>query len=122
MTRDFTNGHPQRLQACNFLSQYYFYNIFLQKSCRFSFQILAKCEAAKTGSGVGFLRFTAVCVCGIPYNYGLFRYVLQDRVLRVWFLRFSVSSQLKGSFISASLGYCDLILTALFQKTCDLCS
>ena len=29
-TREFTNGHPQRLPACIFLSQYYFYNIFLQ--------------------------------------------------------------------------------------------
>ena len=37
------------------------YNIFLQKSCRFSLQILTKFEAAKTGSGVGFLRLTAVC-------------------------------------------------------------
>ena len=38
------------------------YNIFLQKSCRFSLQILTKFEAAKTGSGVGFLRLTAVWV------------------------------------------------------------
>ena len=60
MTWEFTNGHPQRLPVCNFLSQYYFYNIFLQKSRRFSFQILANFEAAKTGSGVGFLRLTAV--------------------------------------------------------------
>ena len=43
------------------LSQYYFHNIFLQKSCRFSLQILTKFEAAKTGSGVGSLRLTAVC-------------------------------------------------------------
>ena len=28
MTRKFTNGHPQRLPAFNFFSQYYFYNIF----------------------------------------------------------------------------------------------
>ena len=42
------------------LSRYYFYNIFLQTSRRFSFQILAKFEAAKSGSGVGFLRLTAV--------------------------------------------------------------
>ena len=62
MTREFTNGHPQRLQACYFLSHIYFYNIFLQKSRKFSFQILAKFEAAKTGSGVGFLRLTAVCI------------------------------------------------------------
>ena len=34
--------------------------IFLQKSCRFSLQTLTKFEAAKTGSGVGFLRLTAV--------------------------------------------------------------
>ena len=54
MTRTFTNGHPQRLPACNLLSQYYFDDIFLQQSCRFSFQILAKFEAAKTGSGVDF--------------------------------------------------------------------
>ena len=47
MTRTFSDGHPKVLPACNFLSQYYFYNIFLQK-------------AAKTGSGVGFLRLTAV--------------------------------------------------------------
>ena len=63
MTREFTNGYPQRLPACYFLSQYYFYNIFLQKSCRFSLQTLAKFEAAKTGSGVGFLRLTAVWSC-----------------------------------------------------------
>ena len=50
-----------RLPACNFLSQYYFYNIFLQKSCMFSLQTLAKFEVTKTGSGVGFLRLTAVC-------------------------------------------------------------
>ena len=60
MTRTFSDGHPKVLPACNFLSQYYFYNIFLQKSCRFSFQTLTKFEAAKTGSGVGFLRLTAV--------------------------------------------------------------
>ena len=41
-------------------SQYYFYNIFLQKPGRFSLQILAKFEAVKTGSGVGFLRLSAV--------------------------------------------------------------
>ena len=57
MTRKFNNGYPQRLPAYNFLSQYYFYNIFLQKKS----QILAKFEAVKTGSGVGFLRFTALC-------------------------------------------------------------
>ena len=60
MTRTFSDGHPKVLPACNFLSQYYFYNIFLQKSCRFSVQTLTKFEAAKTGSGVGFLRLTAV--------------------------------------------------------------
>ena len=62
MTRTFSDGHPKVLLACNFLSQYYFYNIFLQKSCRFSLQTLRKFEAAKTGSGVGFLRLTAVWV------------------------------------------------------------
>ena len=62
MTRTFSDGHPKVLPACNFLSQYYFYNIFLQKSCRFSLQTLTKFEAAKTGSGVGFLRLTAVCM------------------------------------------------------------
>ena len=56
MTRTFSDGHPKVLPACNFLSQNYFYNIFLQKSCRFSLQTLTKFEAAKTGSGVGFLR------------------------------------------------------------------
>ena len=60
MTRTFSDGHPKVLPACNFLSQYYFYNIFLQKSCRFSLQTLTKFEAAKTGSGVGFLRLTAL--------------------------------------------------------------
>ena len=62
MTRTFSDGHPKVLPACNFLSQYYLYNIFLQKSCRFSLQTLlnTKFEAAKTGSGVGFLRLTAV--------------------------------------------------------------
>ena len=59
MTRTFSDGHPKVLPACNFLSQYYFYNIFLQP-CRFSLQTLTKFEAAKTGSGVGFLRLTAV--------------------------------------------------------------
>ena len=63
MTRTFSDGHPKVLPACNFLSQYYFYNIFLQKSCRFSLQTLTKFEAAKTGSGVGFLRLTAVYRC-----------------------------------------------------------
>ena len=56
-----------RLPACNFLSQYYFYNIFLQKSCRFSLQTLAKFEATKTGSGVGFLRLTAVWLMTLSY-------------------------------------------------------
>ena len=60
MTRTFSDGHPKVLPAFNFLSQYYFYNIFLQKSCRFSLQTLTKFKAAKTGSGVGFLRLTAV--------------------------------------------------------------
>ena len=61
MTRTFSDGHPKVLPACKFLSQYYFYNILLQKSCRFSLQTLTKFQAAKTGSGVGFLRLTAVC-------------------------------------------------------------
>ena len=61
MTRTFSDRHPKVLPACSFLSQYYFYNIFLQKSCRFALQTLTKFEAAKTGSGVGFLRLTAVC-------------------------------------------------------------
>ena len=60
MTWTFSDGHPKVLRACNFLSQYYFYNIFLQKSCRYSLQTLTKFEATKTGSGVGFLRLTAV--------------------------------------------------------------
>ena len=62
MTRTFSDRHPKVLPACNFLSQYYFCNIFLQKSCRFSLQTLTKFEAAKTGSGIGFLRLTAVCL------------------------------------------------------------
>ena len=68
MTRTFSDGHPKVLPAFNFLSQYYFYNIFLQKSCRFSLQTLTKFEAAKTGSGVGFLLLTAVW----PYPVVLF--------------------------------------------------
>ena len=67
MIRTFSDGHPKVLPACNFLSQYYFHNIFLQKSCRFSLQTLTKFEAAKIGSGVGFLRLTAVCT--VSYNY-----------------------------------------------------
>ena len=66
MTREFTNGPPQRLPAYNFLSQYYFYTLFLEKFCRFSLQTLAKFEAAKTGSNVGFLRLTAVRGGGNP--------------------------------------------------------
>ena len=62
MTREFTNGRPLRLPAFNFLSQYYFYYISLQKYCRFSLQTLAKFEAAKIGSAVGFLRLTALCL------------------------------------------------------------
>ena len=62
MTRTFSDGHPKVLPACNFLSQYYFYNIFPQKSCRFSLQTLTKFEDAKTGSGVVFFRLTAVWV------------------------------------------------------------
>ena len=65
MTWEFTSGHPQRLPVCNFLSQYYFYNVFIQKSRRFCFQILAKFEAAKTGSSVRYLRLTAVCILSI---------------------------------------------------------
>ena len=57
MTRSFSDGHPKVLTACNFLSQYYFYKIFLQKSSRFSLQTLTKFEAAKTGGGVGFFAF-----------------------------------------------------------------
>ena len=68
MTRTFSDGHPKVLPACNFLSQYYFYNIFLQKSCRFSLQTLTKFKAAKTGSGVGFLRLTAVWSQSINWN------------------------------------------------------
>ena len=71
MTRTFSDGHPKVLPACNFLSQYYFYNIFLQKSCRFSLQTLTKFEATKTGSGVGFLRLTAVCP---PYKQAHFKH------------------------------------------------
>ena len=66
MTRTFSDGHPKVLPVCSFLSQYYFYNIFLQKSCRFSLQTLTKLEAAKTGSGVGFLRLTAVWILQGP--------------------------------------------------------
>ena len=62
MTRKFTNGHPQRIPACNFISQCYFNNIFLQKSCKFSLQTSMKFEAAKTGSGIGFVRLTTVWV------------------------------------------------------------
>ena len=71
MTRTFSDRHPKVLPACNFLSQYYFYNIFLQKSCRFSLQTLTKFEAAKTGSGVRFLRLTAVCERALDQSSGL---------------------------------------------------
>ena len=47
MTRTFSDGHPKVLPACNFLSQYYFYNIFLQKSCRFSLQTLRSSRRRK---------------------------------------------------------------------------
>ena len=42
LTREFTNGHPQRLPACNFLSlkQYYVYNIFYKSLAGFLFKIL----------------------------------------------------------------------------------
>ena len=70
MTRKFSDGHLKVLPACNFLSQYYFYNIFLQKSCRFSLQTLTKLEAAKTGSGVGILRLTAVWEAGHRAGFG----------------------------------------------------
>ena len=63
MTREVTTGHPQRLTSCNFLSQYHFYNILIsfKRLTGFLFsQILAKFEASKTGSGVGFLHLTAV--------------------------------------------------------------
>ena len=66
MTRTFSDRHPKVLPACNFLSQYYFYNIFLQKSCRFSLHsYLTKFEAAKTGSGVGFCVWP---LCGAKLN------------------------------------------------------
>ena len=55
MTCEFTHGHPQRLPACNFLSQYYFITFSYKRLAT-----LAKFEATKTGSGVGFLRLTAV--------------------------------------------------------------
>ena len=67
MTRTFSDGHPKVLPAFNFLSQYYFYNIFPQKSCMFSLKTLTKFEPAKTGSGVGFLRLTAVWA---QYSFG----------------------------------------------------
>ena len=47
-------------QLVIFSPEYYFYNIFLKTSCRLSLQTIAKFEKAKTGSGVGFLRLTAV--------------------------------------------------------------
>ena len=81
MTRTFSDGHPKVLPACNFLSQYYFYNIFLQKSCRFSLQTLTKFEAAKTGSGVGFLRLTAVCLVAWPVQRDGCRGEFQKKIL-----------------------------------------
>ena len=39
MTREFTNGCPQRLPACNFLSQYYFYNISYKSIAGFLFKL-----------------------------------------------------------------------------------
>ena len=66
MTREFTNGH-QRLPACNFLSHYHFYNIFLRTSCRFSLQTLAKFKAVKTGSAFGIFALTAVIIEATSY-------------------------------------------------------
>ena len=83
MTRTFSDGHPKVLPACNFLSQYYFYNIFLQKSCRFSLQTLTKFEAAKTGSGVGFLRLTAVWIHARSGGSRVDIFTLRDQILRV---------------------------------------
>ena len=60
MTRKFTNGHPQRLPACNFFFQYYFFITFFYKSLVSFLFKFAKFEAAKTGSGVAFLRLIAV--------------------------------------------------------------
>ena len=50
----FNNCYPLSLPARTFLSQCYFYNVFLQKSCTVSLETLTKFEAAKTGSGVGY--------------------------------------------------------------------
>ena len=83
MTRTFSDRHPKVLPACNFLPQYYFYNIFLQKSCRFSLQTLTKFEAAKTGSGVGFLRLTAVCLwLGLPSTLTCHEHELLENALQ----------------------------------------
>ena len=96
MTRTFSDGHPKVLPACNFLSQYYFYNIFLQKSCRFSLQTLTKFEAAKTGSGVGFLRLTAVC----------------------WRPVFSLpqTNLMTGDFVNWWVSYVDIFFNDIFRK------
>ena len=40
MTGEFSNGHPQRLSACNFLSHCYFYNVFIQRSRSLFFKLL----------------------------------------------------------------------------------
>ena len=49
----FHNFFPLSFLARTFLSQRYFYNVFLQKSYGLSLPTLIKYEAARTGSGVG---------------------------------------------------------------------
>ena len=49
----FDNCFPLSFPARTFLSQCYFYNVFLQTSYRLSLPTLTKYEAAKTGSGLG---------------------------------------------------------------------
>ena len=60
MTREFTNMDILRDSELVIFSHSTTFTIFLLKSRRFSFQVLAKFEGARTGSGVGFLRLTAV--------------------------------------------------------------
>ena len=105
MTRKYSDGHPKVLPACNFLSQYYFYNIFLQKSCRFSLQTLTKFEAAKTGSSVGFLRLTAVCtIIAFLFAIGHVRYIN----ILAWLRGFRVKIANFSSFFCPSIPKRDL--------------
>ena len=117
MTRTFSDGHPKVLPACNFLSQYYFYNIFLQKSCRFSLQ---------TGSGVGFLRLTTVWGQTRQVRFSRWRGV---HSLEVWVLVGNVKRDKQNGACWALIDkeevlriYCELVHQQCLKKTLSVVS